>query len=59
MIGNKAGHRLYDDRAWLWPLWEDISASQQESELITALIEEHAKIEVNTSRSQVSMSVSL
>jgi SAM-dependent methyltransferase len=40
--------RLYNDLAWLWPLWENVNAYQPESELFARLIRKHAQIRVRT-----------
>jgi len=45
---KKAKNRLYQDLAWLWPLWEDIEVYRQESELFARLIKKHAGIRVRT-----------
>ncbi len=45
---SKRQKRLYDDLAWLWPLWEDVEVYRPESELFAKLIKKHAKVEVHT-----------
>ncbi len=40
--------RLYNDLAWLWPLWESVEVYKQESELFAKLIRKHAQIRVRT-----------
>jgi SAM-dependent methyltransferase len=44
----KKTNRLYNDLAWLWPIWEDVEVYREESELFAGLIRKHAKIEVRT-----------
>lgn len=41
-------HRLYNDLAWLWPLWGSVEEYKEESETAVDLIKRHAQIEVNT-----------
>ena len=45
---RKNVNRLYNDLAWLWPIWEDVEVYREESELFARLIKKHAKIEVRT-----------
>ena len=40
--------RLYDDLAWLWPLWESTDDYSIQCEFYARLIREHAKIEPRT-----------
>ncbi|GAB4342520.1 MAG: hypothetical protein Kow0099_20170 [Candidatus Abyssubacteria bacterium] len=37
----KTNH-LYNDLAWLWPLWRTLEHYREESELFASLIREHA-----------------
>jgi ubiquinone/menaquinone biosynthesis C-methylase UbiE len=39
-------HRLYNDLAWLWPLWGSVKEYEKESDQAVKLIKQHAKIEV-------------
>jgi len=41
-------NRLYNDLAWLWPIWEDVEEYRRESEYFTELIKRYSKIEVNS-----------
>ena len=45
---KKGWNRLYDDLAWLWPIWEDVEEYRSESELFAKLINKYAKIKVRT-----------
>jgi SAM-dependent methyltransferase len=45
---RKAKNRLYQDLAWLWPLWEDVEDYRSESELFARLIKKYAKIKART-----------
>jgi SAM-dependent methyltransferase len=45
---KKNVNRLYNDLAWLWPIWEDVEVYREESELFAMLIKKHARIEVRT-----------
>lgn len=45
---EKDSHRLYNDLAWLWPLWGDVEDYREECEKITALIREFARGEVRS-----------
>ncbi|MFC2164454.1 class I SAM-dependent methyltransferase [Acidobacteriota bacterium] len=40
--------RLYGDLAWLWPLWEDVSIYEHETELYVELIKNQTKNDVRT-----------
>lgn len=46
--GNKKMHRLYNDLAWLWPLWGSVEEYREESEISVDLIKQHAQIEVHS-----------
>jgi ubiquinone/menaquinone biosynthesis C-methylase UbiE len=35
-------NRLYDDLAWLWPLWEDVEEYKKESKLFAELIKKYS-----------------
>jgi ubiquinone/menaquinone biosynthesis C-methylase UbiE len=39
-------HRLYNDLAWLWPLWGSVEEYRAESDQAVELIKKHARIEV-------------
>jgi SAM-dependent methyltransferase len=39
-------HRLYNDLAWLWPLWGSVEQYKAESDQAVELIKKHARIEV-------------
>jgi len=41
-------YRLYNDLAWLWPLWGSVEEYREESETAVALIKQHAQIEVKS-----------
>ncbi|MGB7063380.1 MAG: class I SAM-dependent methyltransferase [Candidatus Zixiibacteriota bacterium] len=45
---KRSANRLYNDLAWLWPIWEDVEVYREESELFARLIRKHAKIKVRT-----------
>jgi SAM-dependent methyltransferase len=45
---RKKGNRLYDDLAWLWPIWEDVEVYRKESELFARLIKGRARIKVGS-----------
>lgn len=45
---NGRYHRLYNDLAWLWPLWGSVEEYREESEAAIALINQHAEIEVKS-----------
>jgi len=45
---KKNANRLYNDLAWLWPIWEDVEVYRDESELFAELIKKRAKIEVRS-----------
>ena len=45
---KKSANRLYEDLAWLWPVWEDVGVYRDESEFFARLIKKHAKIKVRT-----------
>jgi len=45
---NKKTHRLYNDLAWLWPLWGSVEEYREESEISVDLIKQHAQIEVSS-----------
>jgi SAM-dependent methyltransferase len=45
---RKEANRLYNDLAWLWPLWGSVVEYKKESELAIDLIKKHAKIEVHS-----------
>jgi len=49
-VNGKNGkyHRLYNDLAWLWPLWGSVEEYREESEEAVKLIEKHAQIEVKS-----------
>ena len=42
----KQDNRLYNDLAWLWPLWGSVEEYKAESDQAVDLIKKHAKIEV-------------
>jgi len=41
-------HRLYNDLAWLWPLWGSVEEYREESETAVDLIKQHAQIKVKS-----------
>ncbi len=45
---KKEYNRLYNDLAWIWPIWEDVEEYRQESELFVDLIKKNAESEVST-----------
>lgn len=45
---NKKANRLYNDLAWLWPVWGSVEEYKKESELAVDLIKQHAEIEVRS-----------
>ncbi len=45
---KEKGPRLYGELAWLWPLWEDVSIYERETELFAELINNHTKINAKT-----------
>ena len=45
---RKKTNRLYQDLAWLWPLWEGLDIYKKESREIVRLIRKHSKIKVHT-----------
>jgi SAM-dependent methyltransferase len=49
-VNGKDGryHRLYNDLAWLWPLWGSVEEYREESETAVELIKQHAQIEVKS-----------
>jgi SAM-dependent methyltransferase len=45
---RKDVNRLYNDLAWLWPIWEDVEVYKAESRLFAKLIKKHSKIKAHT-----------
>ena len=45
---SQAMNRLYNDLAWIWPLWEDLEDYRNESERFAELIKLHTKIKAAT-----------
>jgi ubiquinone/menaquinone biosynthesis C-methylase UbiE len=45
---DKKTNRLYNDLAWLWPLWGSVEEYKKESELAVDLIKQHAEIEIRS-----------
>ncbi len=41
-------NRLYNDLAWLWPLWENLDEYRKESELFAGLIKRHSSYSPTT-----------
>ena len=48
MSAEGGTYRLYNDLAWLWPLWGDVDEYLEECELFTRLFRERATGEVQT-----------
>jgi SAM-dependent methyltransferase len=48
MLVMTSSGRLYDDLAWLWPLWGEVEEYRAESDAIAALMQRYAEIEVRT-----------
>jgi SAM-dependent methyltransferase len=48
MAAESGTHRLYNDLAWLWPLWGSVDEYREECELFVRLFCEHATREVRT-----------
>ena len=45
---TKTMYRLYNDLAWLWPLWGSVEEYREESEEAVELIKKHAQIKVES-----------
>ena len=45
---NGKYHRLYNELAWLWPLWGSVEEYREESEEAVEFIKKHAQIEVKS-----------
>lgn len=45
---RKGTNRLYQELAWLWPLWGDLEEYREESELFARIIRESAAIDVKS-----------
>jgi len=45
---KKEYNRLYNDLAWIWPIWEDVEEYRYESELFIDMIKRNAESEVRT-----------
>ena len=41
-------NRLYDDLAWLWPIWEDVEEYREEGELFAELIKRRCSFPPDT-----------
>jgi len=48
MMSREGSNRLYNDLAWLWPLWGDMEDYRRECEVFAELIREHARGEART-----------
>jgi SAM-dependent methyltransferase len=48
MTAEGKTYRLYNDLAWLWPLWGDVDEYLEECELFVRLFREHSTREVRT-----------